>query len=339
MTDMTARPTVDAPLVEVRNLKVSFPVRSGSFIPRRVGEIKAVDDVSFSVARGETLGLVGESGCGKTTLGRAILHLEKAESGEIYFGGQSLNEMSRGELRSLRRRAQIIFQDPYTSLDPRQTAGDCIGEPLKVHGLAGSRAEYRDEVARLLQTVGLNPNMAGRFPHEFSGGQRQRIGIARALAVGPEFIVCDEPVSALDVSIQGQIINLLQELQQTFGFAYLFVSHDLSVVRHVSDRIAVMYLGRIVEIAGQDELYEDPRHPYTRALLSAIPIPDPDLEAGRERIPLTGEVPSPLDPPAGCSFHPRCPIAIPDCSRDVPELREVSPGHWAGCIRAQGYGG
>ncbi len=334
---MTAAPPRDDAIVEVRNLKVSFPVRSGSLIPRRIGEIKAVDGVSISVRRGETLGLVGESGCGKTTLGRAILQLEKADSGEIYFGGQPVASMSRRDLRALRRRAQIIFQDPYTSLDPRQTAGDCVGEPLKVHGLVRGRGEYRDEVARLLRTVGLDPNMARRFPHEFSGGQRQRIGIARALAVNPEFIVCDEPVSALDVSIQGQIINLLQELQDEFGFAYLFVSHDLSVVRHVSDRIAVMYLGRIVEIAGQDELYENPLHPYTRALLSAVPIPDPDVEEGRERIPLMGEPPSPLNPPPGCAFHPRCPIAAPDCRAATPDLRETEPAHWVSCIRAPGY--
>ena len=325
-------------LIDVRDLRVTFPVKSGSFISRKVGEIKAVDGVSFTIGRGETLGLVGESGCGKTTLGRAILHLEKPQSGAIRFGGRSLSDMGRRELREMRRRAQIIFQDPYTSLDPRQTAGDCIGEPLKVHGLVKGRGEYRDEVARLLEVVGLNPNMGSRFPHEFSGGQRQRIGIARALAVGPEFIVCDEPVSALDVSIQGQIINLLQRLQETFDFTYLFVSHDLSVVRHVSDRIAVMYLGRIVEIASQDELYEDPLHPYTRALLSAIPIPDPDIERERERIPLTGEVPSPLNPPPGCSFHPRCLLEIDDCRAEVPELREVRPGHWVSCIRAEGYG-
>ena len=329
--------TQDDVLVDVRNLKVNFPVKSGSFIPRRVGEIKAVDDVSFSVRRGETFGLVGESGCGKTTLGRAILRLEQPTSGDIYFDGENVTQMRAGRLRRLRRQAQIIFQDPYTSLDPRQTAGDCIGEPLKVHNLVQGRGEYRDEVARLLETVGLNPHMASRFPHEFSGGQRQRIGIARALSVRPDFIVCDEPVSALDVSIQGQIINLLQQLQEDFNLTYLFVSHDLSVVRHVSDRIAVMYLGRIVEVAGRDELYEDPLHPYTKALLSAIPIPDPDIEEGRERIPLIGEVPSPLNPPSGCSFHPRCPIAIDECRGAVPDLQEVKTSHWVACIRSPGY--
>lgn len=329
----TAETAVDT-LVDVNNLKVSFPIRSGSLIPRQIGEIKAVDDVSLSIRKGETLGLVGESGCGKTTLGRAILNLERPDSGKVLFGGESVNDLGR----RLRRRAQIIFQDPYTSLDPRQTAGDCVGEPLRVHNMVSGRGEYRDEVARLLEIVGLNPNMADRYPHEFSGGQRQRIGIARSLAVRPEFIVCDEPVSALDVSIQGQIVNLLQQLQAEFGLTYLFVSHDLSVVRHVSDRIAVMYLGRIVEIAGQDELYDDPLHPYTRALLSAIPIPDPEIEAGRERIHLTGEVPSPLNPPSGCSFHPRCPIALDECSEDLPELREVAPGHHVACIRARGYG-
>ena len=228
-------------------------------------------------------------------------------------------------------------EDPFTSLDPRQTAGDCIGEPLKVHNLVQGRGEYRDEVTRLLETVGLNPHMASRYPHEFSGGQRQRIGIARALSVRPDFIVCDEPVSALDVSIQGQIINLLQKLQEEFKLTYLFVSHDLSVVRHVSDRIAVMYLGRIVEVADRDELYEDPLHPYTKALLSAIPIPDPDVEEGRERIPLIGEVPSPLNPPQGCSFHPRCSLAIDECKGEVPELQEVKTSHWVGCIRSPGY--
>ncbi len=329
--------TQDEILVDVRNLKVNFPVRSGSFIPRRIGEIKAVDDVSFTVRRGETLGLVGESGCGKTTLGRAILRLEKPTSGDIYFDGENVTQMRAGRLRRLRRQAQFIFQDPFTSLDPRQTAGDCIGEPLKVHNLVKGRGEYRDEVIRLLETVGLNPHMASRYPHEFSGGQRQRIGIARALSVRPDFIVCDEPVSALDVSIQGQIINLLQKLQEEFKLTYLFVSHDLSVVRHVSDRIAVMYLGRIVEVADRDELYDDPLHPYTKALLSAIPIPDPDIEEGRERIPLIGEVPSPLNPPSGCSFHPRCPIAIDECGGVVPDLQEVKTGHWVGCIRSPGY--
>jgi oligopeptide transport system ATP-binding protein len=324
-------------LVDVRNLKVNFPVKSGGIIPRRVGEIKAVDDVTLFVRRGETLGLVGESGCGKTTLGRAILQLERPTSGDIYFDGENLAHMNRSQLRSLRRKAQIIFQDPYTSLDPRQTAGDCVGEPLKVHKLVQGRGEYRDEVDRLLETVGLSPNMAKRFPHEFSGGQRQRIGIARALAVKPDFIVCDEPVSALDVSIQGQIINLLQQLQEDFNLTYLFVSHDLSVVRHVSDRIAVMYLGRIVEVAGRDELYEDPLHPYTRALLSAIPIPDPDIEEIRERITLTGEVPSPLNPPVGCSFHPRCSMAIDQCSSVVPDLQEIKNNHSVACIRSQGY--
>ena len=336
-TVVPTRGTQDDLLVDVRNLKVNFPVRSGSFIPRRIGEIKAVDDVSLIVRRGETLGLVGESGCGKTTLGRAILRLERPTSGDIYFEGENVTEMKAGRLRQLRRQAQFIFQDPFTSLDPRQTAGDCIGEPLKVHNLVQGRGEHRDEVTRLLETVGLNPNMASRYPHEFSGGQRQRIGIARALSVRPDFIVCDEPVSALDVSIQGQIINLLQQLQEDFNLTYLFVSHDLSVVRYVSDRIAVMYLGRIVEIADRDELYEDPLHPYTKALLSAIPIPDPDIEEGRERIPLIGEVPSPLNPPSGCSFHPRCPIAIDECKGMVPDLQEVKTSHWVSCIRSPGY--
>ncbi|MBI4198955.1 MAG: ATP-binding cassette domain-containing protein [Chloroflexi bacterium] len=323
----------DNVLVDIRHLKMYFPVRSGVLIQRKVADIKAVDDVSFVVRRGETLGLVGESGCGKTTTGRCILRLYEPTSGEVVFEGTDLIKLRAGEVRKFRRRMQMIFQDPYSSLNPRQTAGSIIGEPLIVHKLVKNKAEYREQVAELLNVVNLNPYMANRYPHEFSGGQRQRIGVARALAVRPSLIVCDEPVSALDVSIQAQIINLLEDLQQEFNLTYLFIAHDLSVVRHISDRIAVMYLGKIVELADRAELYENPLHPYTKALLSAVPIPDPVIEAQRERIILTGDVPSPLNPPAGCVFHTRCPIAIPECSQAIPEFREVSKDHWVACIR------
>ncbi len=324
-------------LLEVKNLKMYFPVTSGILFQRKVADIKAVDDVSFTIRRGETLGLVGESGCGKTTTGRCILQLYKPTAGDIIFEGQRLKELDGNAMRAMRRKMQIIFQDPYGSLNPRMTCGDIIGEPLIVHKLTANKGEYRDRVAELLTTVGLNPYMADRYPHEFSGGQRQRIGIARALAVKPSFIVCDEPVSALDVSIQAQIINLLEELQEQFGLTYLFIAHDLSVVRHISDRVAVMYLGHIVEIADRKELYENPLHPYTKALLSAVPIPDPVVEAKRERIILTGDVPSPMNPPQGCVFHTRCPIVIDDCKLEMPPLEEVGPGHWVACIRAEGY--
>ncbi|CAI8011732.1 Oligopeptide transport ATP-binding protein AppF [Geodia barretti] len=302
-----------------------FPVTSGILFQRAVAYIKAVDDISFTVRRGETLGLVGESGCGKTTTGRCILRLYKPTEGEIL-------------MRAMRRQMQIIFQDPYSSLNPRMTAGNIIGEPLAVHGLVNNKREYRERVAELLTNVGLNPYMADRFPHEFSGGQRQRIGVARALSVDPAFIVCDEPVSALDVSIQAQIINLLEDLQERYNLTYLFIAHDLSVVRHISDRVAVMYLGKLVEIADRNAIYENPQHPYTRALLSAVPIPDPVLDAQRERIILTGEVPSPLNPPSGCVFHPRCPMVTEDCSRVLPETREILPDHVAACINVPGYG-
>ena len=275
-----------------------------------MAHIKAVDGVSFNVRRGETLGLVGESGCGKTTTGRCILQLYKPTAGQIIFDGRELTGLASRELRMMRREMQVIFQDPYSSLNPRMTAGNIIGEPLVVHGLVKGKGEYRERVAELLQNVGLNPYMADRFPHEFSGGQRQRIGVARALSVGPKFIVADEPVSALDVSIQAQIINLLEDLQEQFNLTYLFIAHDLSVVRHISDRVGVMYLGHIVELADRGEIYLNPVHPYTRALLSAVPIPDPVIDAQRERILLTGEVPSPLNPPSGCVFHPRCPAAM-----------------------------
>ena len=325
-------------LVEVRNLQMYFPVTAGIIFQRAVAHIKAVDDVSFFVRKGETLGLVGESGCGKTTTGRCILQLYKPTGGQVIFDGQELTGMSTRQMRVMRRQMQVIFQDPYSSLNPRMTAGNIIGEPLIVHGLVNSKEEYRERVAELLQNVGLNPYMADRFPHEFSGGQRQRIGVARALSVDPSFIVCDEPVSALDVSIQAQIVNLLEDLQEQFDLTYLFIAHDLSVVRHISNRVAVMYLGHIVEIADRNEIYQNPLHPYTRALLSAVPIPDPIIDAQRERILLSGEVPSPLNPPSGCVFHPRCPIVIDSCSSVTPELRQVEPDHWAACIQAPGYG-
>lgn len=325
------------PLVEVRNVRMYFPVTTGVVFQRKVAEIKAVDNVSLAIKKGEVLGLVGESGSGKTTLGRVILQLQRQTSGEVFYDGQRLNGLSHKDLRPVRRRMQVIFQDPYGSLNPRMTCGDIVSEPLSVHKLTGSKGERQDRVAELLQTVGLNPFMADRYPHEFSGGQRQRIGIARALAVNPDFIVCDEPVSALDVSIQAQIINLLEELKERLQLTYLFIAHDLSVVRHISDRVAVMYLGHIVEVADRRELYENPLHPYTRALLSAIPIPDPDLEEQRERIILRGELPSPMSPPVGCVFHTRCPIKVDECTDGMPELREASPGHWVACIRASGY--
>ena len=327
-----------ADILEVRNLQMYFPVTSGIIFQRKVADIKAVDGVTFSIKKGETLGLVGESGCGKTTAGRCILQLYEPTAGDVLFEGQRLNDLSTKEMIPFRRKMQIIFQDPYGSLNPRMTCGDIIGEPLIIHKLTRGKGEYNDRIAELLTVVGLNPYMADRYPHEFSGGQRQRIGIARALAVNPSFIVCDEPVSALDVSIQAQVINLLEELQDQFGLTYLFIAHDLSVVRHISDRVAVMYLGHIVEIADRDELHENPQHPYTKALLSAVPIPDPVLEAQRERVVLTGDVPSPMNPPEGCVFHTRCPSMIDDCTLSMPELREVSPGHYVACIRADGYG-
>ena len=324
-------------LLEVKNMKMYFPVTSGIIFQKKVADVKAVDNVSFTIAKGETLGLVGESGCGKTTTGRAILQLYKPTDGDVIFDGTRLNDLDNSSMRAMRRQMQIIFQDPYGSLNPRMTCGDIVGEPLIVHKLTSGKGEYRDRVDELLQTVGLNPYMADRYPHEFSGGQRQRIGIARALAVNPSFIVCDEPVSALDVSIQAQVINLLEDLQEQFGLTYLFIAHDLSVVRHISDRVAVMYLGHIVEVADRNELYENPLHPYTRALLSAVPIPDPIIEAERERIILTGDVPSPMNPPAGCVFHTRCPVMIDECQEEMPELREVLPGHWVACIRTEGW--
>jgi oligopeptide transport system ATP-binding protein len=332
-------------MLEVDNLKMYFPVKSGIIIQKKTGDVKAVDGVSFFIRKGETLGLVGESGCGKTTTGRCVLQLYNQTEGTITFKGKVLNNLKGAELRALRKSMQVIFQDPYSSLNPRMTAGNIIGEPLIVHKLVRTKEEYKERVADLLQTVGLNPYMADRYPHEFSGGQRQRIGIARALSVQPDFIVCDEPISALDVSIQAQVINLLEDLQQELGLTYLFIAHDLSVVRHISDRIAVMYLGHIVEIATPEELYNNPLHPYTQALLSAVPIPDPVIERSRNRIVLEGDVPSPLRPPTGCVFHTRCPIATEECkvteqvdevrqaNDGVPTLREVSKDHWVACIK------
>ena len=320
-------------ILEVRDLVKHFPMGGRGLLGGKPAVVKAVDGVSFSIRRGETLGLVGESGCGKTTTGRCILQLEKPTSGQIIFEGQELTAFSEKELRKVRRRMQVIFQDPYSSLNPRMTVGQIIAEPLAVHDIVPERWARKARVTQLLSHAGLLPAMADRYPHELSGGQRQRVGVARALAMEPSLIICDEPVSALDVSIQAQIINLLEELQAEFGLTYLFVAHDLSVVRHISDRVAVMYLGKIVEITDRKSLYESPQHPYTKALLSAVPIPDPAVEAGRERVVLGGEVPSALNPPSGCVFHPRCPIAVDDCRRVVPELREVRPEHRAACIR------
>jgi len=320
-------------ILEVRNLVKHFPVRGDGFLSRSAGVIRAVDGVSFSILEGETLGLVGESGCGKTTTGRCILQLEHPTAGEVIFEGEELTRLAPAELRRVRRKIQVIFQDPYSSLNPRMTVGQIIAEPLAVHGIVADRGARQARVHDLLSRVGLLPSLADRYPHEMSGGQRQRIGIARAVALEPSLIICDEPVSALDVSIQAQIINLLEELQAEFHLTYLFVAHDLSVVRHISDRVAVMYLGKIVEIADRQTLYEDPLHPYTKALLAAVPIPDPAVEASRERVVLKGEVPSALNPPSGCVFHPRCPIAIEECKGVVPDLREVRPGHRAACIR------
>jgi oligopeptide transport system ATP-binding protein len=328
----------DEVLVDVKDLKVHFPVGAGMKFWNENKAVKAVDGVSFEIKRGETLGLVGESGCGKSTLGRALLRLLPATSGDVRFKGTSITNANRRELQDFRRKAQIIFQDPYGSLDPRQKVGDIVGEPLLVHNLTKTKREYRLRVAELFELVGLNPSNSSRYPHEFSGGQRQRIGIARALAMTPEFIVCDEPVSALDVSIQAQIINLLEKLQDELNLTYLFIAHDLSVVRHISDRIAVMYLGNVVEVATPEVLYENPAHPYTQALLSAVPLPDPDLEATRERVPLIGELPSPLNPPTGCVFNTRCPIVVDDCPKISPELRNLTDQHSVACLQSEGYG-
>ncbi len=307
-------------LVDVEDLKVYFPVRSSGALGRRVNDVKAVDGVTFHIRRGETLGLVGESGCGKTTTGLALLRLIEPTSGSVVFDGTQLTALAPGRMRSLRKRVAMIFQDPYASLDPRMSIGRIIAEPLAIHGLTGSRRGRNDRVAQLLEMVGLSPDYRNRYPHEFSGGQRQRVGIARALATEPDFIVCDEPIAALDVSIQAGVMNLLEDLQRRLGLTYLFIAHDLSAVQHFSDRIAVMYLGRIVEVADRVALYEQPKHPYTQALLSAVPLPDPPRERVRRRIILTGDVPSPIDPPSGCNFHPRCPRAFGKCSKIDPTL-------------------
>jgi len=322
-------------LVDVKDLQVYFPVTAGLVFQRKVADVKAVDGISFQVRRGETVGLVGESGCGKSTTGKAILQLTRPTAGEVLFEGQDLTKKKGSDLRRFRRRIQMIFQDPYASLNPRMSVGSIISEPLTIHKLASGK-EKKERVQSLLQRVGLNPYFATRYPHEFSGGQRQRVGIARALAVEPDFIVCDEPVSALDVSIQAQIINLLQDLQDDFGLTYLFIAHDLSVVRHISDRVAVMYLGHIMELTDRDSIFQNPLHPYTKALLSAVPIPDPKVERQRERIILLGDVPSPLRPPSGCVFHTRCPIAIDVCREERPEWRNVGTAdkeHWVWCHR------
>jgi oligopeptide transport system ATP-binding protein len=319
------------PLVEVRGLKMHFPITEGIIATRKIGEVKAVDGVNLTIRRGETLGLVGESGCGKTTMGRCILRLETPTEGAILYDGVDIANLSRRSLVALRRRIQVIFQDPYSSLNPRQKVGAIIGEPMKVHGLEPNAKRRDVRVRELLSVCGLDPNFADRYPHEMSGGQRQRVGIARALAVDPEFIVCDEAVSALDVSIQAQIINLLEDLREKFNLTYLFIAHDLSVVRHLCQRVAVMYLGHVVELAECDEVFDNPLHPYTKALLAAVPVPDPTVEADRAFQPLMGEVPSPINPPSGCVFHPRCPIAVVACRQTVPELRELRPGHWVAC--------
>ena len=318
-------------LVEVKNLVKYFPVRGG-LLQRVVAWVQAVDNVSFSIKEGETLGLVGESGCGKTTVGRTLLRLVPATGGSVIYDGQDVLKANGRELKALRRNMQIIFQDPFSSLDPRMPVGESIAEGLLVHGM-GSRRERFEIVINTLRKVGLEDYHARRYPHEFSGGQRQRIGIARALALRPKFIICDEPVSALDVSIQAQVLNILRELQGEFGLTYLFIAHNLSVVEHISERVAVMYLGKMVELCDRDELYRNPLHPYTQALMSAIPIPDPTLK--RERIVLKGDVPSPLRPPSGCRFHPRCPVALEHCSKEEPQFKEVSPGHWVACWRVE----
>ena len=332
---MSAPAAIAAPLLDVRGLTMHFPITEGVVLSRKVGDVKAVDGVDFTIGRGETLGLVGESGCGKTTTGRCILRLEKPTAGQVLYDGRDVARMERDELTALRRRMQVIFQDPYSSLNPRMKVGDIIGEPIKVHGVEPDGRRRHAKVRDLLAVCGLDPKFADRYPHEMSGGQRQRVGIARALALDPEFIVCDEAVSALDVSIQAQVVNLLEDLRERFGLTYLFIAHDLSVVRHLCQRVAVMYLGRIVEMAESDELFDNPLHPYTQALLSAVPIPDPRIEAARAFRVTKGEVPSPINPPSGCVFHPRCPMAVTGCSQTKPALRELRPGHWVACSEAR----
>jgi oligopeptide transport system ATP-binding protein len=325
------QPVKAEPLVIVEELKKHFPVTQGIIIERQAGAVRAVDGVSFYIMKGDTLGLVGESGCGKTTVGRTMLALYPITSGRVTIDGQNVHDAKGHELLAIRRKAQMIFQDPYASLNPRWTVNSIVSEPLRVHKLLDTEKDRSERVKELMELVGLNARLVNRFPHEFSGGQRQRIGVARALASDPAFIVCDEPISALDVSIQAQVVNLLEDLQDRLGLTYLFIAHDLSMVRHICDRVAVMYLGIIVETADRDELYENPLHPYTQALLSAVPIPDPKKDRVRKRTILTGDVPSPLNPPSGCRFHPRCPIAKPHCAEIVPEWREIKPGHWVAC--------
>ena len=322
-------------LVTVRDLKKHYPVLRGLVFQRRVGTVRAVDGISFSISRGETLGLVGESGCGKTTAGRTLLGLYPPTSGSVTIDGLEMTRATHKELLAIRRKAQIIFQDPYASLNPRWTVNSIVTEPMRVHRLLSNDKERSERAKDLLGMVGLNPRLINRFPHEFSGGQRQRIGVARALASNPLFIVCDEPISALDVSIQAQVVNLLENLQDQLGLTYLFIAHDLSMVRHICDRVAVMYLGLIVETAERDELYENPLHPYTQALLSAVPIPDPRKDRARKRVILTGDVPSPINPPSGCRFHLRCPIAMQICKTVVPEWHEAAPNHWVSCHAVQ----
>jgi oligopeptide transport system ATP-binding protein len=318
-------------LVSVRNLKMHFPVTEGAVFPRVVAHVKAIDGISFTIRKGETLGLVGESGCGKTTTGRCILQLEHATDGQILYDGTNLIDLDRKSMMALRRKIQVIFQDPYSSLNPRMKIGEIIAEPMQVHKTEPDKAARNARVKELLKLCGLDPRFADRYPHEMSGGQRQRVGIARALSVRPEFIICDEAISALDVSIQAQIINLLEDLRDEFDLTYLFIAHDLSVVRHLCHRVAVMYLGKIVELAECDELYNNPLHPYTQALLAAVPIPDPEVERKRAHQIVKGEVPSPINPPSGCVFHPRCRLAVDNCSKEIPEFRELRPGHWVAC--------
>jgi oligopeptide transport system ATP-binding protein len=332
---MTIENSTNTTLLRVENLMMHFPIRRGVF-QRQVGAVRAVDGVSFDIHRGETLGLVGESGCGKSTTGRTILQLYKPTAGEVHFEGVDLVKLKGESMRQMRRKMQMIFQDPYASLNPRMTVGQLVGEPLMVHNVA-TGAEINERVLHLLELVKLNPAFASRYPHEFSGGQRQRIGLARALALQPSFVICDEPISALDVSIQAQVVNLLEELQQQFNLTYLFIAHDLSMVKHISDRIAVMYLGVIMELASRDELHARPLHPYTRALLSAVPIPDPVADAKRERIILKGDVPSPANPPSGCRFRTRCPIAEETCAESRPDFREIRPGHFVACFFAERF--